>query len=430
VNLRDTVNTTPCRTNSAMTQTSLAAVATPQVTVQRIAHFTDTYLPRRDGVVTSLQTLCAAMDAEATLTVVPRHGDQTAASGLLQLRSLPCGVADLRLGGWPSRRQIALIAAWRPDLIHVHTPGPMGLLGTLAAARLGVPLVHSYHTDLYAYADAYRVPATAISVGVGLYARRLGASAVAVECVSRRHRALERLNRLLMGSASAVVVPTPAVLSRGGLPVPPSRIFLVPAGVAPRPATPSAVDAFGARFGLSQGDPVVLFVGRVNREKGVELLLASFARAVLDSPRARLVLVGAVYEPRWLRRLIAASGIADRVVVTGQLGPDEVAAAYATAAVFAFPSLTDTQGLVLQEAAHCGLPVLLADAQLHRTGVLGDTALLASPEPHAFGGALGRLLAEPEFAAAAGARARERASQHTPERYAATMRDVYAFAAA
>jgi len=54
-----------------MTQTSLATVAYPQVTVQRIAHFTDTYLPRRDGVVTSLRTLCAALDAEATLTVVP-----------------------------------------------------------------------------------------------------------------------------------------------------------------------------------------------------------------------------------------------------------------------------------------------------------------------------------------------------------------------
>lgn len=413
-----------------MTQISLAAVAALEVTVQRIAHFTDTYLPRRDGVVTSLQTLCAALDTEATLTVVPRHGDQIAAPGLLQLRSLPCGVADLRLGGWPSRRQIDLIYAWRPDLIHVHTPGPMGLLGTIAAARLGVPLVHSYHTDLYAYADAYRVPAAAIETGVRLYARQMSSPIAPAECASRRHRALERLNRLLMSEASAVVVPTPAVLSRGGLPVPPSRIFLVPAGVTPRPASPSTVDAFRSRFGLAPGVPVALFVGRVNREKGVELLLSAFARALAVLPRARLVLVGAVYEPRWLRRILAASGVADRVVVTGQLSPDVVAAAYATASVFAFPSLTDTQGLVLQEAALAGVPVLLADAQLHRTGVLGDSALLADPTPEAFGAALGRLLADPDASRAAGARARERAAQHTPERYAAAMRDVYAFAAA
>jgi 1,2-diacylglycerol 3-alpha-glucosyltransferase len=413
-----------------MTQTSLVAVVAPQVTVRRIAHFTDTYLPRRDGVVTSLQTFGAALDAEATLTVVPRHGDQVATSGLLQMRSLACGIADLRLGGWPTRHQLGLIAAWRPDLIHVHTPGPMGLLGTIAAARLGIPLVHSYHTDLYAYADAYRVPATAIETAVRLYARWLGGgSEPCAETGSRRHRALERLNRLLMGGASAVVVPTPAVLSRGGLPVSPSRVFLVPAGVAPRSAQPSSVDAFRARYGLQPGDRVTLFVGRVNREKGVELLVSAFARAAAAVPSARLVLVGAVYEPRWLRSVLAASGVADRVVVTGQLHPDDVAAAYATAAVFAFPSLTDTQGLVLQEAALAGVPVLLADAQLHRTGVLGETALLADPAPDAFGDALGRLLADPDLAFAAGARARERASQHTPERYAATMRDVYAFAA-
>jgi 1,2-diacylglycerol 3-alpha-glucosyltransferase len=109
----------------------------------------------------------------------------------------------------------------------------MGMLGTIAAARLGVPLVHSYHTDLYAYADAYRVPAAAIEAGVRLYAGRLGATPRGGSAGSRRHRALDRLNGLLMGGASAVVVPTPAVLSRGGLPVAPERIFLVPAGVSP-----------------------------------------------------------------------------------------------------------------------------------------------------------------------------------------------------
>jgi glycosyltransferase involved in cell wall biosynthesis len=427
VNLHDTGSTLACRTKSAMTQSSLASVACRTVAVQRIAHFTDTYLPRRDGVVTSLQTLCAALDTEATLAVVPHHGDQIAGPGLLQLRSLPCGVADLRLGGWPSRRQIGQIAAWRPDLIHVHTPGPMGLLGTMAAARLAVPLVHSYHTDLYAYADAYRVPATAIEAGVRLYAARLGVPLPQALAGTRRHNALDRLNLLLMGAASAVVVPTPAVLSRGGLPVAPERIFLVPAGAS---SYPSPVDGFRARYGIPADDPVVLFVGRVNREKGVDLLLSSFARAVAAVPNARLVLVGAVYEPRWLRRLLAASGVADRVVVTGQLTPDVVASAYATASVFAFPSLTDTQGLVLQEAALAGVPVLLADPQLHRTGVLGDTALLASPTAEAFGDALADLLRDPDAARAAGARARERASLHTPERYAATMRDVYAFAAA
>lgn len=414
-----------------MTQQLIAP--TPVVArVGRVAHFTDTYLPRRDGVVTSLRTLCDALAAEgcATVTVAPRHRSQIPDPEVLALRSLPCGVADLRLGGWPTAAQVARVGAWRPDLIHVHTPGPMGLLGTLAARRLGVPLVHSYHTDLYAYADAYRVPARAIELGLSLYARRIGVPAPQ-RCPAqpRRHAALTGLNHLLLGDAAAVVVPTPAVLARAGLPIPDERIFLVPAGVAARTPSAEQIAAFRTRHGLADGGPVALFVGRVNREKGIDLLLAAFARAVARVPQARLVLVGSVYEPRWLRRLLRSSGVADRVVVTGQLPPDEVAAAYALARVFAFPSLTDTQGLVLQEAALAGVPSLLADAQLHRTGVLGGAALLADPDPQDYGAALADLLADGRRARAVGETARQRALLHTPTRYAAAMRDVYAFAA-
>ncbi|WP_157546689.1 glycosyltransferase [Hamadaea tsunoensis] len=401
--------------------------------VQRVAHFTDTYLPRRDGVVTSLRTLCRELDADgcATVTVAPRHREQPPSTDLLTLRSVPCGVADLRLGGWPTAAALERVAHRRPDLIHVHTPGPMGLLGTIVARRLGVPLVHSYHTDLYAYAEAYRVPARALELGLQYYARHLGAPGRCGQAgeISRRHRALDGLHKLLLGRADAVIVPTPAVLERAHLPVPAERIFLVPAGVAARPVTPAEVAAFRTRWGLREDDAVALFVGRVNREKGVDLLISAFARVAARVPAARLLLIGAVYEPRWVRRLLAAAGVESRVVITGQLPPEEVAAAYACARVFAFPSLTDTQGLVLQEAALAGVPSLLCDPQLHRTGVLGETALLAPPLPDAYAEMLTALLTSPGTAKAAGARARERAMHHTPARYAATMRDVYAFAA-
>ncbi len=397
-------------------------VATPAlVTIQRVAHFTDTYLPRRDGVVASLHTLKDALAESgcAGLTVAPRHPDHPERSDLLTVASVPCGVANLRLGAWPMSRHVHRIAEWGPQLIHVHTPGPVGLLGVLTARRLGLPLVQTYHTDLHAYADAYRVPAKALKVLYELYARRLGAPRMKA---STRHEILDAANRLLLGDADAVVVPTPAILSRVQLPS--DRIFLVPAAVPQRPAPPQAVADFRARHGLS--GKVVLFVGRVNREKGVELLIPAFARV----PDAQLVLIGAVYERRWLNRLLAKHGVANRVVITGQLPPSQVASAYAGADVFAFPSRTDTQGLVLQEAALAGVPSVLADPSLYRTGALGDAAVLASPDADAFGRAIRELLADPVGAQALGALARERALAHTPARYATTMREVYRSAAA
>lgn len=409
-----------------MTQ-QLIAPAPVVARVQRVAHFTDTYLPRRDGVVTSLRTLCDALTADgcATVTIAPRHRSQDPCPELLTLGSVPCGVADLRLGGWPRRVHLERFAAWRPDLIHVHTPGPMGLLGTIAARRLGLPLVHSYHTDLYAYVDAYRIPARALELGLTWYASRIGVPPPSPDPArSRRHAAIDGLNRLLLGDAAAVVVPTPAVLARGGLPIPDERIFLVPAGVAPRTPSSGEVAEFRRRYGVHDG-PTVLFVGRVNREKGVDLLLAAFASVVRTLPDAQLVLVGAVYERRWLAALLQSTGVADRVVLTGQLPPEEVAAAYAVADVFAFPSRTDTQGLVLQEAALAGVPSVLADAQLHRTGALGGSTRLAEPTPETYARALSELLSDPAAARRLGAAARERALLHTPEQYAITMRDVY-----
>lgn len=403
----------------------------------RIAHFSDTYLPRRDGIVTALHTLTEALDGlgHQSLRVVPRHPDQKDdAAGLLRVRSLPCGVAQYRLAAWPREAHVARVAAWRPDVIHVHTPGMVGLLGVFAARRLGLPLVHTYHTDLHAYIDAYRVPSRVLAVGVRCYARRLGLRADKVSrrlpSDQRRRAILDSGNGLLLGDADAVLVPTAAVLARTGLPVVSDRIHLVPTGVAPRAVPAGAVGGFRARHGLPPAAPLVLCVGRVNREKNVELLVRAFGRLRAGWPAGdpaapRLVLVGAVYERRWLVGLLREAGIGAATVTTGQLPPEEVAAAYRAARVFAFPSRTDTQGLVLHEAALAGLPAVLADPQLHGTGPLAGTGLLAPADPAGYAAELAGLLLDPVRAGALGAAARERALAHTPDRFAATVAEVY-----
>jgi glycosyltransferase involved in cell wall biosynthesis len=146
----------------------------------RVVHFTDTYLPRRDGVITSIRTLVEALASVGhdTLTVVPRHPDQPVDQPLLRLRAVPLGVAGLRVSPWPLRAAACLgtlaeVSRIKPDIVHVHTPGPVGLLGVVAARRLGLPLVQTYHTDLHAYVEAYRCPVPALRAGVRLYARRL-----------------------------------------------------------------------------------------------------------------------------------------------------------------------------------------------------------------------------------------------------------------
>lgn len=417
----------------------------------RVANFTDTYLPRRDGVITSIRTLVEALGEQGhqSMTVVPRHPDQRDDPGLLRLRAVPLGVAELRLSPWLFRGAaaagtLAEIAVFGPDVVHVHTPGPVGLLGVLAARRLGLPLVQTYHTDLHAYAQAYRFPVPAIRVGLRLYARRLGVARPPLRTddaapagrraavAGRRRAALDGANELLLGGADAVVVPTRAVLDRITLPVGTERIHLIPTGVLPRQPSATAVAEFRRRHGLLATDQVVLFVGRVNREKGVDLLLPAFERLLATCPRARLVLVGAMYEPRWFAGLVRAmpAVAAARVVLAGEQPPDVVAAAYAAADVLAFTSRTDTQALVLQEAALAGVPAVLVDPALHRDGPLAGAAACAPADPDGFAAAVADLLEHPERARAMAEQARRNASRHTPAEYAGAILGVYRHAAA
>jgi glycosyltransferase involved in cell wall biosynthesis len=245
-----------------------------------------------------------------------------------------------------------------------------------------------------------------------------------------RRSALDACNALLLRDCDTVIVPTRAVLDRVRLPVPDDRVVLVPSGVAPRPTTPEAVAAFRRRYAITPSDRVLLFVGRVNREKGIDRLIDAFAAIVAQRPEARLVLVGARYEPKWFAGLLRRIGpvAAARITWTGEQPAEVVAAAYAAAEVFAFPSLTDTQALVLQEAALAGLPAVLADPVLHRHGALAGAGLYAGPEPAGFADAVVRLLDDPSLARRLGAEAADRARAHTPARYAAALLDVYAAA--
>ncbi|WP_328471050.1 glycosyltransferase [Actinoplanes sp. NBC_00393] len=398
----------------------------------RSLHFTDTYLPRRDGVVTSVRTLTSALrlQGQHAVTVAPGHRADAGDGHLLRLPAVPVpwGLAGLRLSAWLLNGRwaagaMARIAQARPDLIHVHTPGPTGLLGVFAGRELGVPVVHTYHTDLHAYADAYRVPAAALAAGLRLYAYRLGVPPIPTG--SGRRDAVDAVNEFMLRDAGAVIVPTPAVPARLALPVPAERLAVIPTGVTPVPLDATAGARFRRAHGIDVDAPLVLYVGRVNREKGMDRLIEAFAEVAATRPQARLVLVGAVYEQRWLTRLLRDAGVRDRVVLAGQQPPAVVCAAYQAADVFAFPSTTDTQALVLLEAAQCRLPVVMADPLLHAHGLLGDATLLTGPAPGSFAAGIGALLDDPAAARALADRAVGRAANHTADGYARSVHAIY-----
>ena len=142
--------------------------------------------------------------------------------------------------------------------------------------------------------------------------------------------------------------------------VAPARIAIRPNGIDPAEfqALPDP-DAFRTRHGIAAQTPIVLFLARVNRIKGVDFLVQSFALVHKQMPQALLVIVGP--DDGYLgevQRQVHALGIADHVRFIGYLDGIEKLAAYRAASVYVLPSTYDIFGITLLEALACGTPVI------------------------------------------------------------------------
>lgn len=121
--------------------------------------------------------------------------------------------------------------------------------------------------------------------------------------------------------------------------------------------------SFRRRIGLGEQSPLLLFLGRINFKKGLDLLVPSFALVLEKVPKARLAIVGPDNEGYGakVRQWCREQGIADKVVFVDHLGPGEVKQAYVDADVFVLPSYTENFGMTVVEAMACGCPVVISD---------------------------------------------------------------------
>jgi glycosyltransferase involved in cell wall biosynthesis/predicted metal-dependent phosphoesterase TrpH len=237
----------------------------------------------------------------------------------------------LRIGVPSLPAAVQTLADGAFDAIHVCSPGPTGIAGALLARALGLPLIGSYHTELTAYAD--------LRSGRPELA---GAMAMAVSAFNN--------------ACDIVLSPSAAsdrALAEIGMPA--ERIMRWDRGVDTSRFDPALRDpGLFAGSGAPEDAIVVLYSGRITREKGAELLADAFLRAHAREPRLHLVLAGGGPEQDRLRERVGA----EHTTFLGWLTGDALARAYASADLFLFPSATDTFGQVILEAQASGLPVI------------------------------------------------------------------------
>jgi 1,2-diacylglycerol 3-alpha-glucosyltransferase len=263
---------------------------------------------------------------------------------------------------------------------------------------------------VHGYSAFYYYPTLLIRAGTAIYARSLPRGPK-VKGLGM-YAAVEAANVRVFEAARVIILPTATAMRHCRTAAHYAHKTRVIATPPPHRATVS-----------DRRDPTVLFVGRVSAEKGIPLLLDAFARLRRERPDVRPVLAGPVSRRLGLPRRLARAGLTEHTAVTGALHGDEVLAVYRHAGVFAFPSTTDTQGIVLHEAAVAGLPIVLVDRELAAAHPLGGAARLAEPTPESFAAALRSALENDPGDAAE--RARRIAYAETPSLFADRTLDAY-----
>ena len=409
----------------------------------RVAEFTDNYGPGSNGLMYAVQQLEGnLLDAGDEVIVVapaakgpnPHHGR----AGRTEIRlpsvkvpKMPTRVAS----GRHFDKTMDKIADLRPDVIHVHGFGTVGALGTWIARRLDIPMLLTWHTDFDAYADHYSAVLPLLTGVVKAFARLtkgevldshdLRLAEVRYEDRGRSTALLLGLCQKMLETADLVTTPSPKTADRCRLISTNANIRVVPNGVDPLPPGP-------APFEHPDG-PLVLYAGRIAPEKGIPLLADAFTLVHAQRPDARLCVVGDWERYSPIRKVLAAGRDAGRIILPGEQKRDALGAYYGMADVFAFPSLTDTQALVLHEAALAGLPIVSVDHELQLVIEPGVNGEITRPTAASLAAGLLRVidrLDDEDWTRNASRRSVQLASQWTIESQAQAMLQIYAEVAA
>jgi glycosyltransferase involved in cell wall biosynthesis len=337
----------------------------------RVALFSGNYNYTLDGANKSLNRLVDHLqtDAGAQVRVYSPTTDQPAFPPAGELISVPSVALparpDYRLAlGLPAAiRQD--VQAFRPDVVHLSAPDLLGFGALRLARRLGVPVIASVHTLFDTYFDYY-----ALGWMRPFVRRRLMA---------------------FYGACDYVLAPTQAIADELRIEALPARVRIWGRGVDPELFNPGRrSEAWRRAHGFAGERPVIVFLGRIVREKGLAVFAEAIRRLEQVSGPAQVLVIGDGPARDWFRDQLP------NAVFTGFLTGEALATALASGDIFLNPSDTEAFGNVNLEAMASGLAVVCADVPNTRALLPEPSGVLCPPaDPAAYAAALAKLVGDP-----------------------------------
>ncbi|MBI4774708.1 MAG: glycosyltransferase [Deltaproteobacteria bacterium] len=380
----------------------------------RVAMFTNSFLPFVGGVPISIDRLRRGLKTlgHQVLIAAPSYDAKPENKEEEDTLRLPALIRLGEKGEFPIPNIFSLpiyraVAAFRPDVIHLHHPFWLGRAGLFLARRLKVPVVYTYHTRLEHF--AHYMP----------LARTLFRNLISHAQVRR-----------FANRCDGVVVPTESAEEYLRMIGVKSPIFVQPTGVDPQcflHVDNGELDKLRARLGIGD-ERILISVSRLSKEKNIDFMLD----AIHDLAKSchlpfKLLIVGEGTERDHLRERIRQLGLEKQVFLLGAVPPEEVPAYCRLADIFVFASRAETQGMVILEAMAAGLPVVAVRSSgindFIQNGFNGYTTKLNAG---LWGEHIEKLLADSALRERLAANAREFAKVYSIEKFGYEMTQVYA----
>ena len=380
----------------------------------RIGIFTDTYPPYINGVSTSvamLENALTKMGHEVFIvTVNPEKYSFKENDHIIRIPGIPIGIYDYRLTGIYPLKAIKKIKAWDLDIIHSHTEFGVGTFARIIAKQLDIPLVHTYHTMYEDYVHYItKGYFNRSSKKLVEYLTKFYCDKTATELIVPTKKTYDLFKEKYHLEKDVHIVPT-------GIEI--ERFFK-------KDIDRAKVKKLRQNLGIQNDDFVILFVGRIGKEKSVDVLIDGQVLISRKYPRAKLVIVGDGPDIEQFKKRVKRLKLSDNVIFVGKVPWEEVPYYYNIADVFVTASKTETQGLTVIEAMAASLPVVAVLDDAFKNTIEDGVSGYLFKDRRDYQKKIMMLLENSDVLAKMSEEAFKRAEPHSTKYFAQNVLDVY-----
>lgn len=380
----------------------------------RIGLFTDTYPPYINGVSTSVLMLKQGLEKLGhevyVVTVNSENFHYKKEDNVLMIPGIPIGIYDFRMTSLYPLRALKIIKSWNLDVIHTHTEFAVGTFARLIAKQYNIPLVHTYHTmyEEYIY-----------YITKGYFD---GASKKLVEYLTLF---------LCDKTVEELIVPTKKTHDLFKEKYKVKRdVHIIPSGIDVTRFYKENVDLLSIKslkkeLNIKKDDFVILFVGRIAKEKSIDFLIKNLKAILKKVPKARMIIVGDGPDMNELALLVRENKLDKHVIFTGKVPWSEIPKYYQLANVFVTASKTETQGLTVIEAMAAEKPVVAIKDESFELVMKDKQDGLFFETKEEYQRLIIDLYNNPSYAKMIAKQARITANAYNPEVYAKRVLEVY-----